>query len=164
MHGVATAMAQSLSTSPSAPGTDWMAVCQSGAWSYQGYSHKSSWAFTGSSDAWSFVGLDGSGNLNASPNAANGSISVNDVQIRSIGKTASQIVNPTITVIGWYGSTGAGAVGLGWWRYCWISGMNGGTNNAGVNPSTGSNGQGQYYWTVENHPTGSSNILVSCYN
>lgn len=140
-------------------------VCQSGAW--QRYVKTSGDVMSGQLNihsGWPLALRNPAGQDNAQPTNADGSAYLNDIYVRSIGRWVSQVENPNITVIGWYGSTGGGAIGLGWWRYCWISGINGGSNSAGVNPITGSNGQGQYYWTVENHPTGSSNILVSCYN
>jgi hypothetical protein len=61
--------------------------------------------------------------------------------------------------IGWYNNT-HGVVGLGWFRFCYISGINGPNNNGGVAP-TGQSGS-LYFWGVQNNSPDSSNILVSC--
>lgn len=47
--------------------------------------------FFASRDWWSMIAQDGSGNLNANPKDATGSIHVNDIYIRSIGKWASEL-------------------------------------------------------------------------
>lgn len=62
--------------------------------------------------------------------------------------------------IGWYGNTGSGAIGIGWFRFCYMSGINGPNNNGAVQ-ATGQSGA-MFYWTVENHSPDSSNMLVSC--
>jgi hypothetical protein len=64
------------------------------------------------------------------------------------------------TQIGWYNNTHEAGIGIGWYKFCWISGVNGPNNNGGVTPS-GQSGD-LFYWSVENNSPDSSNILVSC--
>ncbi|WP_334022004.1 shufflon system plasmid conjugative transfer pilus tip adhesin PilV [Burkholderia orbicola] len=120
----------------------------------------SSWAVTGKSDNWAYVGTDSAGNTNAAKTSAAGSMSINDIQLRSTGQWVSQIEPTTFTQIGWFST---GVTGIGWWKWCGVVGVNGPNNSGGVLP-TASNGQGSFYWQVENHSPDSSNILVGCMN
>lgn len=62
--------------------------------------------------------------------------------------------------MGWYTNTGNTSTGIGWFKFCYISAINGGNNNGGVIPSSQSGDS--FYWTVENHSPDSSNIMVGC--
>ncbi|WP_052738534.1 shufflon system plasmid conjugative transfer pilus tip adhesin PilV [Robbsia andropogonis] len=72
--------------------------------------------------------------------------------------TWQNVQNLSYTQVGWYYYT-TGTY-IGWYRFCWLSGINGPNNNGAVLPA-GQNGA-LYYWLVENLSPDSSAILVSC--
>jgi hypothetical protein len=122
----------------------------------------SSWAVTGKSDNWAYVGTDSGGNTNSAKTSAAGSMSINDIQLRSTGQWVSQIPQAA-TAWTFFGSFYSGVTALGWFKWCGIVGVNGPNNNSGVIPQA-SNGQGSFYWTAENHSPDSSGIQVGCLN
>lgn len=130
-------------------------------WSYQGYSKKSAWAYVGASDSWSFVGTDGSGNLNANPNTPNGSISVNDIQIRSVGKMASQVSNRSKTWLGWLGNTSG--FYLGSHRECSVSSFQVGGDTQAYFDLWNDGAAGLSNWWISVR-SGGSGVKVTCYS